>query len=202
MMASNAPSRNGDGISSRSRTRSMLGLRTNAAVGPDHRHAGQRRPGITVGPGLEQSQEGALALVVDGEVDLRVGAQKGFGLVGHVRPAEHDDNAGLQGLQPTRDFERDSPVPDVSGEADQIGVLQRLDRVGDAHALVERRQELIACRIGGELLHIGLQQRDRVRQIVLAGERVIDLDKADLDRAGDVWSVSAAARHPGGFSSG
>src|SRR6187401_1852062 len=29
MMASNAPSRNGDGISSRSRTRSMLGLRTN-----------------------------------------------------------------------------------------------------------------------------------------------------------------------------
>src|ERR1700759_1464494 len=33
MIESNAPSRNGDGISSRSRTRSMLGLRTNEPSG-------------------------------------------------------------------------------------------------------------------------------------------------------------------------
>ena len=85
MIESKAPSRNGDGISSRSRTRSMLGLRTNEPSACTMLTPAMRRPGVAVGPGFEQLQEGPLALVVDGEVDLRIGAQEGLGLVGHVR---------------------------------------------------------------------------------------------------------------------
>ena len=132
---------------------------------------------------VEQLQEGALALVMHREIDLRVGPQKRFGLVGHVRAAEHDHDAGLQLLQTAGNLERDAAVPDVSAETDDVGVLELLDCIGDAHALVERRQEVVAPGVRRELLDIGLQQRDRVRQVVLARERVVDLDQTDFQLA-------------------
>ena len=104
---------------------------------------GSDRPGVAVGTGFQQLQERPLALVVDGEVDLGVGPQERLGLVGHMRAAEDDDDAGPQRLQTAGDLERDAAVPDVGAEADQVGVLQRFDGVGDAHPLVERRQELV-----------------------------------------------------------
>jgi hypothetical protein len=118
---------------------------------------------------------------VDGEVDLAIGAQERLGLVGHVRAAEHDHDAGLQRLQPTCDLEGDAAVPDVGAEADQIGVLQRFDGVRDAYALVERRQKAVALPIQRELLDIGLQKRDRIGQVVLTREGIVDLDEADLE---------------------
>jgi hypothetical protein len=161
-----------------------VGVAHERAVGVDHADAGQRRPALAVGEGFEQLQEGDLALVVHGEVDLRVGPHEGFGLVGHVRAAKQDHDARLQFLQPPGNLERDAAVPDVGAEADNVGVLELLDRIGDTHALVERRQEVVTLGMGRELLHIGLQQRNRVRQVVLARERVVDLDQADFQLRG------------------
>ena len=194
MIESNAPSRNGEGISSRSRTRSMLGLRTKLPSGRDEADARQRLPGAAIRERLQKVQERALALVVDGKVDLGVCPQEGLRLVGHMRPAEDDDDTGLCRLQPAGDFERDAAVPHVGAEADEVGILQRLDRIGDAHPLVERRQERVAAGVGRHLLHIGLQQGDRIGQIVLAGEGIVDLHQADHDRRARLGRRSA----PGG----
>jgi hypothetical protein len=96
---------------------------------------------------------------VDREVDLRVRPQEGLRLVGNVGAAENDHDTRLQRLQPAGNLERDAAIPDVGAEADEIGVLQRLDGVGDAHALVERRQKPVPARVVGHLLHVGLQQQ-------------------------------------------
>jgi hypothetical protein len=99
-----------------------------------------------------------------------------------MRSTEDDDDTGLRRLQPAGNFERDAAVPHIGAEPDKVGILQRLDGIGDAHPLVERRQKHVAAGVGRHLLHIGLQQGDRIGQIVLAGEGVVDLDQADHDR--------------------
>ena len=158
-----------------------VGIAHEAAVGLDHADARQRLPGVAVRKAFQQLEERPLALVMDGEVDLGIGPQEGLGLVRHVRAAEDDDDARPQRLQAAGDLERDTAVPDVGAEAHQVGVLQGLDGVGDAHPLVERRQELVEAGVGRHFLHVGLQQRDRIGQIVLAGKRVVDLDQADAN---------------------
>lgn len=52
-----------------------------ALVRLDHAHSRQSRPSVAVEEGFEDLQEGLLALVVDGDVDLRVGPQEVLGLV-------------------------------------------------------------------------------------------------------------------------
>ena len=47
-------------------------------------------PPVPVRRPTEKLHEGPLALVVDDDIDKRMGAQKPFGLVGHARPAEDD----------------------------------------------------------------------------------------------------------------
>ena len=158
-----------------------VGIAHEAAVRLDEADARQRLPGAAIRERFQQLQERALALVVDREVDLGVGAQEGLRLVRHVRAAEDDDDAGLCRLQAAGDLQRDAAVPHIGAETDQVGILQRLDGIGDAHPLVERRQEGVATGVGRHLLHIGLQQSDRIGQIVLAGEGVVDLHQAHHD---------------------
>ncbi len=81
--------------------------------------------------------------------------------------AEDHDDAWLQCFQPARDFERDPAVPDIGAEADDVGVLQRFDRIRDTYTLVEGGQKPITPGLGCKLLNIGLQQCDRIGQIVL-----------------------------------
>ena len=153
-----------------------------AAVGLDHADARDRVPGRALVECLQKLQERALALVMDRQVDLAVGPHEGFGLVGHVWPTEEDHDAGLQRLQATGNLERNPAIPYIGAEADDVGILQGLDGIGDAHALVERRQKPIELGLGRELLDVGLQQGDRIGQIVLAGEGIIDLDQTDNQR--------------------
>src|SRR5260221_5827516 len=65
---------------------------------------------------------------------------------------------GFQFLQPMGDLQQDPAVPRIGREPYEVGILRSLDGIGDADALVERRQELKPAGIRPEFLRIGLRR--------------------------------------------
>ena len=81
------------------------------AVGVQVADGGNGGPVSGVGV-FEDAGEDAFAFAVADDVDERVFAQEGFGLVGHLRAAEDNEDIGAELFEQASEVERLADVPD------------------------------------------------------------------------------------------
>src|SRR3989338_3830662 len=154
-----------------------LGIPDDRSVIPPIADGGDCLPVLRVGV-LENGRGRHLAPAVAREVKKWVLLQERLISIGHVGPAEDDDDIGLALLQRLRHFDGNSEIPHIEAEEDNVRLLEMLDGPLHWNSGIERQQEPNSFGTLEVCLRIGLQQTDRQRQIVLIREAVIDLDKA------------------------
>ena len=101
------------------------------AVGREIADAARCRSSRVPADDSRMSQERALALVVDGKVDERIGAQEASGWSGTCGPPKMISVLRVGGLEPARDLERDVGVPDIGAEADDVGACASASTISE-----------------------------------------------------------------------